>query len=510
MHVRTDRVLVVVSVFWLAVIVFVPDGAKAQVAFWVTVCLIAANAVLSFRTLTHERRVLMGLSCAQIALFGLLNHQLHGAFDVEHYWCDREPRFYDWIEFTIAHVFRAADVLDALDAYGIPIQVITHNSVTSGLLLVAMHLTVDVFLLGLLLRWLSQWWQERERQTYLERGRRDFGWMLASLACYFVFAICLPLKPWDWLLWPIDNLLRLFDVGDLFQIFGWQLHRVEGNYGARAAGLVFRLVAGFWTARLVIYVRMTMMRTWGLSIEELTELLDDPDSRVRRGAAMGLGQSGMQAQPAVEALSQALRDFDPEVRLEAAKALGQIGPPARRTLEGLTEAIWLGSLEMRLASIEALGAMGPDARSAVHALVTLLKVGDALTCDAVRRALERIAPAVYDRLDEIEEKPSPQKLRKLSRRDYWKKSLKAAQSLRQTEELTRDLLLLLLHEGFFDQERNTDDVRTAFQAKGHEVQFAQLFLPLLTLTTDGTLQRRKSDIGRWVYVCVFSSAPPGS
>ena len=38
--------------------------------------------------------------------------------------------------------------------------------------------------------------------------------------------------------------------------------------------------------------------------------------------------------------------------------------------------------------------------------------------------------------------------------------------------------------------------------KGQEVQFAQLFLPLLTLTADGMLARRKSGVGRWVYLCI--------
>src|SRR5262245_57522676 len=172
MHVRTDRVLVFLSVVWLAILLLTPNVSHWQAAFWGTVCLVAANAFHSFRILTRFRRVLIGLSCVQIALFGMLNYQLFCAYGPDHYWCDREPDFFDWIEFTIAHVFRAADVLDALDEYGIPIQVITHQSTTSGLLLVSMHLMVDVFLIGLLLRWMSRWWQEAQRETYLERGRR--------------------------------------------------------------------------------------------------------------------------------------------------------------------------------------------------------------------------------------------------------------------------------------------------------------------------------------------------
>jgi hypothetical protein len=94
------------------------------------------------------------------------------------------------------------------------------------------------------------------------------------------------------------------------------------------------------------------------------------------------------------------------------------------------------------------------------------------------------------------------KLPKVTRKDSWQQSLNAAQSLRETEEVIRALLLLLVQEGFFDEERDTDAVRSAFANKGHEVEFAQLFLPLLTLTTDGALARKKSVLGRWVYVCV--------
>lgn len=503
-HIRTDRVLGGVSVAWLAILMAMPAAAFSAFAFWVTIALIIGNASISFRILTRLRRVLIGLNCVQIVLFGVLNYQLYCVFGPEHYWCDREPRFYDWIEFTVAHFFRAADVLDALDEYGVSIQVITHQSALSGLLLVCMHLTVDVFLIGLVLRWLSRRWQETQQETYLARGRRDFGWLLATLGLYGIFAFSLPMRPWDWLLWPLDNLLRLLDVGDMFQIFGWQLHSVEGNYWTRGAGLVFRLVAGFWTARLVIWMRMTMLRTWGLSIDELTELLDDPDAQVRRGAAEGLGQSGWTARKAAQELAQALRDLDPEVRLEAARALGRIGAPAHVAVDGLIEAAWLGNRELRLAAVQALGEIGAEARSAVHALVTLFKVSGHTMRDIIDEALARIAPAVRQRLAMIEDNASRATLRapKVTKKDFWQRSLNAAQSLREAEEVIRALLLLLVQEGFFDEERDTDAVRAAFAIKGHDVEFAQLFLPLLTLTSDGALARKKSVRGRWVYVCV--------
>lgn len=388
------------------------------IAFGATAVLIAVNAFQSFRTLTQKREVLIGLNCAQVALFGVLNYQLYSAFGAGHYQCDREPRFYDWIEFTIAHILRAADVLDALDECGIPIQNITHQSVTAGLLIVCMHLTVDAFLLGLILRWASRYWQENH-ETHLERGRREFGWLLVSLGLFGVFAVLAQLQPLDWLRWPLENLLRLLDFGDLFQVFGWRLHGVEPNLWTSGAAVVFRLAAGIWMARLVCWIRLIVFRTWGLSIAELIELLDDPDPDVRRGAAVGLAQSGKEAGAAAPALIAALGDINRGVRTEAARALGCIGPAASDGVARLIDAVWLGHRELRLAAAQALGRIGPDARSAAFSLVAHLKICDKETRHVVVAALWQIAPEVAERLPK-------HKLKKKLRRCFGRRRAQAS------------------------------------------------------------------------------------
>jgi hypothetical protein len=405
-----DRVLMVASAVWLTAVIRAAALHPSVMAFGGTALFIAANAFVSFRTLTRKREVLIGLNCVQIALFGMLNYQLYCAFGSSHYQCDREPQYYDWIEFTAAHVLRAADVLDALDEYGIPIQNITHHSIAAGLLIVGMHLTVDVFLIGLILRWASRYWRDCAHETYLARGRREFGWLLASLSVYGLFAILQQLRPSDWVLWPLDNLLRLLDVGDMFQVFGWRLHGVEANFWTSGAAVLFRLAAGIWVARLVCWIRLIVFRTWGLSIAELTELLDDPDSDVRRGAAVGLGQSGRVASSAASALIEALHDLNRDVRTEAARALGRIGPAASDAVPRLIDALWLGHREQRLAAAEALGRIGPDARSAVFSLVSHLKVCDDQTRQAVMAALWQIAPDIAERLPM--HKPAKTKRRK--------------------------------------------------------------------------------------------------
>ena len=158
-------------------------------AFCISVGVILVNTLMSLSALTRKREILIGLNCTQITLFGVLNFQLYRTFGVDHYCCDREPQFYDWIEFTLAHILRAADVLDALDEYGVAIQTISHNSTASALVLVAMHLTVDGFLLGLLVRWIKRCYTQPVSETRLQQGRREFGWMLASVALFIGFVV---------------------------------------------------------------------------------------------------------------------------------------------------------------------------------------------------------------------------------------------------------------------------------------------------------------------------------
>ena len=63
-------------------------------------------------------------------------------------------------------------------------------------------------------------------------------------------------------------------------------------------------------------------------IAALTELLSDPDFRLRQQAARSLKEIGPRARPAVPALTRALFDGDGAVRVAAARALGTIGDTA--------------------------------------------------------------------------------------------------------------------------------------------------------------------------------------
>jgi hypothetical protein len=494
---RVDRLLMGAAVLWLGALWFLP-GWPPRFSFIMTLALVSANAIFSLWTLTHTRRILVGLNAVQLVLFGLLSFQLACAFGDGHYHFDREPRWHDWIEFTAAHVLRAADMLDALEEHGIHLQTISHRSTAAGLILIAMHLTVDVFLFDVFLRWLSRCWREPPIETRLERGRREFAWLLATLVLFLGIGVMLRLRPIDWLLWPIDQLLRLIDVSDIMNVFAWRLHGVEPGYSSSCAGLAFRIAAGIWMARLVILWRVTVLRGWGLSVEELTKLLDDPDSQVRRGACTGLAQTGPAAVSAVQALTETLHDLDRSVRLEAVRALGAIGPAAHDAAPRLLDAVWLSDRDMRLAAARALGDIGPAARSCVHSLLFFFKVGDDETRRVLLATLQRIAPLVLERMpiDFAAEKPKRIESR---RKGAWLRCVQAAQQRQAIEDTVRSMLLALLHEGYFAEEREIAALIVALAGRGRSVTPELLVMPLLIMIAEGALARRRGQRGVWVY-----------
>lgn len=493
LRLRADSLFIAAALVWLGVLAFVPGWQASAAAFGGTLAVVLANAATTLWMLTRTRRLLVALSAVQIALFGMLSAQLASAFGPEHYHFDHPPRAWDWIEFTLAHVVRAADLLDALEEYGVRVQTISHRSIPAALILAGMHLTVDGFLLDLLVRWARRRWSEPPRETRLERERRAFAWTLASAALFLLFGIGLGFSARDWILWPLDQLLRLIDVGDLMHLFRWRLHSVETSHLAMTAGLVFRAAAGICMARLVIRWRLTVFRTWGLSIDELIHLLDDPDAPIRKGACAGLATSGEDARPAVVALCGALDDLDRAVRLEAARTLGAIGPAALEATPRLTELAWLSDEELRVIAIDALGQIGPAARSSLHSLLFLLKVGDDDLRRSVYRALKRIAPEVIDQISiDLDDQPrSPPSKSRIA----WTRCLTAARLRESQEAAVHAQLVMLLAVGFFREERSVS-VIVAMLA---EAESTHIVIPLLALISEGKLRRRRDAKGDWVY-----------
>ena len=130
-------------------------------------------------------------------------------------------------------------------------------------------------------------------------------------------------------------------------------------------------------------------------------LLNDPDPRLRRRAAMQLAKYKQAAAPAIDELIQALADegvpqraaddplagTDEPVCLAAADALSRIGKPAVQPLIAATKS---PDRRVRLLSIHALGTMGGEAQEALPTLQAIAQSDDTSEATAAKAALVRI------------------------------------------------------------------------------------------------------------------------
>jgi hypothetical protein len=393
-----DHLLALLALGWLGVLAGVPALTEHVEVFAATALLVAVNFSASVWTFLRTRQVLIATNLVQMLLFGTLSFQLAAAFGSEHYLCEETPHFGAWAEFTLAHLLRATDLLDALDDYGVHLQSLRHASTEAGLILVCMHVSADLFLLSLLGRLIWKLWRRlgTSSETTLQRGRRRvLVLMLCSviLGTYLIHATMQQWRRADWLLWPLDNVLRLLDIGDVFQIFDLQLHQVDMDAWTRAYSLAFRFAAGLCLAYVTPWVRLWGFKGQWYTIDELLEFLDADEAVFRAVAARALGEMGPDAVEAIPALRHALRR-DPEVsvRCRAATALGRIGPAAAVAVDDLARALVHAHRPLRLRAARALGRIGPGARDARDDLVYLGKYAgyDPGLQKAIFRALERI------------------------------------------------------------------------------------------------------------------------
>jgi HEAT repeat protein len=107
------------------------------------------------------------------------------------------------------------------------------------------------------------------------------------------------------------------------------------------------------------------------AIGALTEVLDDPEARVRQQAARALTEAGPSAMPASERLANLARsDVDRDVRLQAVLALGNIGPRAQAAVPALLDVLRKDSRDgIRGNAGWALGKIHAQAETVIPALV---------------------------------------------------------------------------------------------------------------------------------------------
>ena len=127
------------------------------------------------------------------------------------------------------------------------------------------------------------------------------------------------------------------------------------------------------------------------AVGPLTLAIRDPEPRVRRGAALALGQIRPLAPGTVQTLATGLADPDVEVRAAFLTAIGQLGPRGEETVQAVRALLRDESAEIRSQSIEVLSRSAarddrlladfmamlddPDARVQRRAIDTLRSLG---------------------------------------------------------------------------------------------------------------------------------------
>jgi HEAT repeat protein len=396
------------SALWLLILFVSPSWQADRVALWLSALVISADFLIALWILITQKRVAGTLVLLQLALFGMLQVQIFAALGPGHYLGPYDVHWGDWAELAAAHVLRAADLLDVLHNYGIDLQRITHHSVLAGVVLVALHLAVAVFVLT----WLVQWavrlrWrlanggapvllEERRAAARITDARLSRFQKLMALICLPGIAACAMLQHWslaDCVLWPLDQLVRLLDVGDVMEVFRWRLHGVEFSFWAATLAILVRCWLGLCLARAWSALHVKVLGRRALRVlEDYVNDLASADEAVRLAAVQALAGLGPAARPAIPGLLQTVTDDSWSVGVAARLALARIGAATPEQVAELIRLLDEPNWAVRRGAVDALAELGAAAEDAVPALAAKLADADPALPARIERALGRISP----------------------------------------------------------------------------------------------------------------------
>lgn len=133
-------------------------------------------------------------------------------------------------------------------------------------------------------------------------------------------------------------------------------------------------------------------------LQALQALLESPSAGVRAHAALQLGllaERGFLRPGCVTTLTDLLRDPEPRVRCSVAAALTRFGPAARDAVEELFDALVSPQENLRHAAARAIGAIGRERATSAERLVELLARARPEVRPAVLEALHSLGPAAH-------------------------------------------------------------------------------------------------------------------
>jgi HEAT repeat protein len=370
----------------------------------VTAALILANLAFSLHALFRRKvpidRLLL-VTGLQIGLFTTLFFQFAAHLGADCYSIQRPTRSWEWVQFSVAHAVRAADVLDAIEAYGWDIQVIKHRGPFVASVIVLYHIVIDLFVLGLF------WAMTRRLQKRLmeKPGRVAVVFLLGALAFLGWFgvwmAFAMEVRPWrpiDVPLWFAENVVRVVDFADAMDSFDIHWHQVP-------AGPVESTLTFF--CRLWIAIAISLFLNWRMARKGVRPPVVDarpisPWSLARLGVAVVLIAAVIGVDSLLEAgtservagLADAATGDDPDRARQALAEIRRLGPNARDAIGPLNES--RSRFPARSARIlETLGHLGPDAIEPLREVASGTNGAEAVTAVAsLRRIGPKAAPAL--------------------------------------------------------------------------------------------------------------------
>lgn len=392
-------VLTVGSLGWLTLLTLLPFLRTSPLFLAGTLFWLAMNGAVSFLVLFHQKRLLFLLNVLQVLLFAVLFAQIYQTLGPHHYRAAGEPFLFDWQLFACCHALSAADLPRLLSGYGIRLEPIAARSALAGVLLVIMQVQVSIYVIGLVYRWVQRLLERRRvgaahKREWNVRLRRYLALALGVLlVAVLVTGLVSSWSLLDFVLWPLDNTLRLLDLGGAMNIFGWRLHTLSFSPWTATLGLLFRLIVGFHLFRRLHEVHLHWLGARALRpLEDFIDDLHHPAESVREQAALALACIGANASSAVPDLVQALDEDSGAVGDATRLALRRVGAAPPSSLSQLTEDLNHSNWALRRAAVAALGDMGREALPAVPALIVKLVDDDPLTRDRAAKALARIYP----------------------------------------------------------------------------------------------------------------------
>ncbi len=362
---------------------------------WATVSLSVINVgllIYSFfcgRTITI--RIIL-LNLVQLAIFCRLHIQIHDILGTVHYSYTSQPFLSDWMKFIGIHALNSLDLLDIVEGS----RKISHQGILSGIALFSMCMMVGIFMLELIFKAVSFLSQIKNVSLLMKWVCRG------GLAVAAVMVILAGRKhSWDlsnWFLWPLDNILRTLDIGDMFQIFGWQLHSLESGINSSGMAVFFRLMVGVYAATLAYRLYSRILEGPVRGVDELIAICASPEhsTRDRVLAINELEQFGSFADAAIPDLIKVMVSSNRTLRNAATQALKKIDPQwtqsetARKSVPKLLKLLRNDDTGIRITGAEVLGEFGPAAEKAVPDLVKVLTDSDIFKVAA--QTLGKIGP----------------------------------------------------------------------------------------------------------------------